>query len=65
MDYLIAFGDGVNPNRPQNGSGINVRFLFCLIYKKQLCTRTLLVHWVYQKCSYREFLQCIFKKCTI
>ena len=32
MDYLIALGNGMNPNRPLNGCKINVRF-FCLIYK--------------------------------
>ena len=28
MDYLIALGNGTNPNRPLKGCEINVRFCF-------------------------------------
>ena len=28
MDYLIALGNGMNPNMPLNGCEINVRFCF-------------------------------------
>ena len=36
MDYLIALGHGMNPNRPLNGCENNVRF--CFLKEKQLCT---------------------------
>ena len=46
MDYLIALGNGMNPNRPLNGCEINIRFCFVEYIKA-----------VYQELS--KFIGCI------
>ena len=56
MDYLIVLGNGMNLNRPLNGCKINVRFCFVQYIKAVNVLRSVKVHWMYQKCSYRSFV---------